>query len=225
MNTVNKQAFEGLVFFMVSLAGLLFLPAWSLTYWHAWLFMAVFGSCVLAITLYLMKYDPKLLARRIHVGATAEKERMQQVIQTIASVAFIGVFLLSALDHRFGWSFVPLWATITGNMLVALGLLAVFFVFKENSFTSAIVEIDAEQKVISTGPYALVRHPMYSGALVMILGIPPALDSWWGLLMFFPFTFVLVWRLVNEEKFLLKHLPGYAEYRKKVRYRLVPFLW
>jgi len=110
-------------------------------------------------------------------------------------------------------------------VLVVVGLLIVFFVFKENSYTSAIIEVDKKQKVIASGPYAVVRHPMYGGALIMLLGVPIALGSWWGLLSFLPITIVIIWRLLDEEKYLLKHLSGYVEYKKKVPFRLVPFLW
>lgn len=179
----------------------------------------------LAITIYLMKEDPKLLERRIQAGSRAEKERSQQMIQLLAAITFIALIILPAVDHRFGWSSMPPFLVATGDILVALGFLIVFFVFKENTFTSATIEVSTEQKVISTGPYALVRHPMYIGALVMLSGVPLALGSWWGLLMIVPMTLVIVWRLLNEETFLAKKLPGYPEYRNKVRYRLLPFLW
>jgi protein-S-isoprenylcysteine O-methyltransferase Ste14 len=120
---------------------------------------------------------------------------------------------------------VPPYIAVAGDVLVVLGLLIVFFVFKENTFTSAIIEVGTEQKVISTGPYALVRHPMYIGGLVMLLGVPLALGSWWGLFTIIPITIVIVWRLLDEEKFLIKTLSDYSEYRNKVRYRLVPFIW
>ena len=135
------------------------------------------------------------------------------------------MIVFPSVDHRFAWSAVPPYIAVAGDVLVALGLLIVFFVFKENTFTSAIIEVGTEQKVISTGPYALVRHPMYIGGLVMLLGVPLALGSWWGLFTIIPITIVIVWRLLDEEKFLIKTLSDYSEYRNKVRYRLVPFIW
>jgi protein-S-isoprenylcysteine O-methyltransferase Ste14 len=129
------------------------------------------------------------------------------------------------MDHRFGWSSVPWPLSLSGDALVAIGLFCVFLVFKENSFTSAIIEVGAGQQVISTGPYALVRHPMYSGAFVMLLGTPLALASWWGLLSVVPVILVIVWRLHDEEKFLIKNLAGYPDYRNQVRHRLIPFVW
>ena len=135
-------------------------------------------------------------------------------------MAFIVVFVFSAVDHRFAWSRVPPYTVASGDILVVLGLLIIFVVFKENTFTSAVIEIDTEQKVISTGPYAFVRHPMYLGALVMLLGVPlPALGSWWGLLTIIPITLVIIWRLLDEEQFLAKKLSGYSEYPDKVTYR------
>ena len=109
--------------------------------------------------------------------------------------------------------------------IVALGLLIVFFVFRENSFASATIEVGSEQTLVSTGPYAFVRHPMYFGAFVMLLGVPLALGSWWGLLSVIPIVGVIIWRLLDEEVFLEKNLPGYTTYRNGVKYRLLPFIW
>ena len=225
MKDLNKKAFGGLSFLLVVLATSLFLPAWTFVYWQAWIFLAVFFLSALAITLYLMEKDQKLLERRVNGGPTAEKETIQKIIQSLAGIAFIAIFVLSALDHRFGWSAVSIYFVIAGDILIMLGLFMVFLVFKENTFTSATIEIDVEQKVISTGPYALVRHPMYIGAFVMLVGVPPSLGSWWGLLVVIPIVLVIIWRLLNEEKFLAKNLPGYTEYRDKVKYRLIPFIW
>jgi len=225
MKDLNKRAIGGLVQLLVIMAAMLFLPAWTLHYWQAWVLMGVFFASALAITIYLMKYDRKLLERRINAGPGAEKERSQMIIQFLAAISFVGIFVISAIDHRFAWSTVPAYAAAMGDFLVMLGFLVVFLVFKENTFTSAVIEVSAGQKLIATGPYATVRHPMYAGALVMLFGVPVALGSWWGLLTIIPMTFLLVWRLLDEEKFLAKNLPGYPEYRKKVRWRLVPFIW
>ncbi len=225
MKNLYVKAFAGLLNLVVIIGAALFLSAWTLAYWQAWVFLAVFFLSVLAITLYLAKNDPKLLERRTQAGPVAEKEKGQQTIQSIAAVAFIAMFVGPGLDHRFGWSVVPLPAVLAGDVLVALGLLIVFFVFRENSYTSAVIEVGAEQKIVSTGPYALVRHPMYSGALLMLIGVPLALGSYWGLLAFVPIALVIVWRLLDEEKFLVKNLAGYPEYQIKVRYHLIPFIW
>jgi protein-S-isoprenylcysteine O-methyltransferase Ste14 len=225
MKDLNKKAFGGLSFLIFIEAVSLFLSAWTFNYWQAWTFLIVFSVSVLMITLYLMKNDPKLLDRRVDGGPTAEKETVQQIIQSIAGIAFICIFVLSALGHRFHWSVISIGIVIFGDVLVVIGLLIVFFVFKENTFTSATIEVDKEQKVISTGPYALVRHPMYIGAFIMLLGVPIALGSWWGLLAVVPIVLVIIWRLIEEEKFLVKNLLGYIDYKNKVRYRLIPFIW
>ena len=225
MGSLIWRAFGGLLFLLVVLSVALFLPAGMLAYWQAWVFLAVFGLSVLAITLYLLRQDPQLLERRTSAGPVAEKEPRQKLIQSLASLAFVALFVICAVDHRLGWSAVPLAVVVLGDVLVALGLLAVFLVFKENTFTSATIEVGAEQRVISTGPYALVRHPMYAGALVMLLGVPLALGSWWGLLVVVAMALVIVWRLLDEEKYLAKNLPGYPEYQLQVRYRLLPPVW
>ena len=225
MNSLNRKAFGGLLFLFVVMAVLLFIPAGTLDYWQAWLFLAVYFSLSLAITLYLMKHDPQLLARRMSGGPTAETEPAQKIIMWFASLSFIGLLAVSALDHRFGWSHMPPSIAVGGDALMALGWLAIFFVFKENTFTSATIELAPDQKVISTGPYALVRHPMYGGALFLLLGIPIALGSWWGVLVLVAMVPALVWRLLDEERFLARNLPGYVAYQGKVRFRLVPGIW
>jgi protein-S-isoprenylcysteine O-methyltransferase Ste14 len=141
-----------------------------------------------------------------------DHETTQKIIMSFVSLGFIGLIVVPALDHRFAWSHMPPYAALAGDVLVGLGWLAVFFVFKENTFTSATIELAPGQKVISTGPYALVRHPMYAGALVMLVGIPIALGSWWGLLVIMAMMPALIWRLLDEEKFLARNLPGYEEY-------------
>jgi protein-S-isoprenylcysteine O-methyltransferase Ste14 len=158
-------------------------------------------------------------------GPTAEKEPIQKIIMSFTSLGFIGLIVFPALDHRFAWSYMPPYAALAGDGLVLLGWLAIFFVFKENTLTSATIELAPDQKVISTRPYALVRHPMYSGALVTLLGIPIALGSWWGVLIIVAILPALIWRLFDEEKFLARNLPGYVEYQNRVRCRLIPLVW
>jgi protein-S-isoprenylcysteine O-methyltransferase Ste14 len=225
MNALDMKAFGGLLFLVVAMAGMLFIPAETLDYWQAWLFMAVFFAASLAITLYLMKKDRKLLERRMSGGPTAEKEPAQKVIMFFASLGFVGLVLVPAFDRRHGWSHMPAAMAVAGEGLILIGWLIIFFVFKENTFTSATVELAPDHKVISTGPYALVRHPMYAGGLVMLVGIPIALGSWWGLLVIAAVMPALIWRLYEEEKFLVRNLPGYAKYQKTVRYRLIPQVW
>ncbi len=222
---LNVKAFGGLLLLFLVMAALLFIPAETLDYWQAWTFLAVYFAASLAITLYLMKKDPQLLARRMSGGPTAEKQTTQKIIMSFTSLGFIGLLVVPALDHRLAWSHMPTYAALAGDVLVALGWIAIFLVFKENTFTSATIELAPDQKVISTGPYALVRHPMYAGALVMLLGIPIALGSWWGVLVIAVIMPALIWRLFDEEKFLTRNLPGYREYQNKVRYRLIPRVW
>jgi protein-S-isoprenylcysteine O-methyltransferase Ste14 len=225
VTSLNARAFYGFLGLLVAMGAALFLSAWTIHYWQAWIFLAVFGGSALAITMYLMKNDPKLLERRVYAGPTAEKETSQKLIQFLASLAFIAMLAVSSLDHRFSLSTVPFSVTVLGDVLVALGFVIIFFVYKENSFASATIEVYAEQTVISGGPYTLVRHPMYAGAFVLLLGMAPALGSWWGLLIL-PFMMpVLIWRLLDEETLLTRTLPGYVDYKRKVTYRLMPFVW
>ena len=225
MNNLAKKTIVGFLQLIVCLGILLMAPAWTFDFWQAWVYLLVFAASTVLITAYLWKKDPKLLERRVNAGPRAEKVRSQKLIQLFAALVFIGLFLVSSIDHRFSWSHVPTSVVIVGDALVALGFLIVFIVFKENTFTAATIEVAPDQEVISTGPYAIVRHPMYAGALAMLFGTPPALGSWWGLLLFIPMTFIIVWRLLDEEKLLSSSLSGYREYCQKVRCRLVPYIW
>jgi protein-S-isoprenylcysteine O-methyltransferase Ste14 len=225
MKTLKTKAFGGLFFLLLVIAALLFLSAWTFDYWQAWTFLAVFGASALGITIYLMKRDPKLLERRVYGGPTAEKETSQKIIQTISLLAFITSMVVPGLDHRFPWSTVPFQLVVVGDVLVALGFLIIFFVYRENTFASATIEVYPEQKVISTGLYALVRHPMYVGGLIIFLGIPWSLGSWWGLFGVLIFLPAGIWRILEEEIFLIRNLPGYSEYQNKVKHRLLPFVW
>jgi protein-S-isoprenylcysteine O-methyltransferase Ste14 len=225
MTALEKNAYGRLLRFMIGVGAVLFVAAWTIYYWQAWAFLLAFFGSSFAITAYLAKHDPGLLERRLVAGPGAEKDKTQKLIQLLAMVAFIAIFVFPAIDHRYGWSPVLASVAVAGDLLIAIGFLAVFLVFKENSYASSIVEVDAEQKVVTTGPYALVRHPMYSGALVMLIGVPLALGSWWGLLLVIPITAVLIWRLLEEEKFLTTNLPGYSDYQHRVRYRLLRFVW
>ena len=225
MSSLHRRAFGGLAILVLVTGALLFAAAGTFDYWQAWAFLAIYFTVSLAITLYLMKKDPALLARRMSGGPFAEKERSQRIIMSFASIGFIGLLVLPGLDHRFGWSQMPANVAIAGDILVVLGWIGIFFVFRENSFSSATIELAADQRVISTGPYALVRHPMYAAALVMLLGMPIALGSWWGVLTMAAVVPAVVWRLLDEERFLARNLPGCAEYQLKVRYRLLPLAW
>ncbi len=186
------------------------------------MFIAVFFACNLALTAYLVLRDPKLLERRMKVGPAAEKTMTQKIIMTLAFVFFAGVVVVPALDHRYGWSDVATPVVVLGDVLIVVSYLGFYRVFRENTYGAATVRVEEEQKVVSTGPYAIVRHPMYSASLVMSLGIVLALGSWWGLLALVPGILVLGWRLTDEEELLHKDLPGYTEYTRQVRWRLIP---
>ena len=209
----------------IVLGALLFLPAGTLNYWQAWVFILVFAISTNMIGVYLALKDPALLERRKKFGPGQEQSPAQKIIISLAVLSFLGLFVFCALDHRFGWSPVPAIVSVLGDLLVALGLFIDLLVFRENSYGGSTIETVEGQKVISTGPYALMRHPMYVGVLIMIIGVPLALDSWWGLAILLISIPVLMWRILDEEQLLKKDLPGYLEYTQKVHYRLVPYLW
>jgi protein-S-isoprenylcysteine O-methyltransferase Ste14 len=225
LSKIAAKTTLGFVNLIFLLAIALFAPAWTLRFWQALLYLLIFASSSAAITVYLWKRDQALLSRRVSAGPIAEKSRAQQIIQLFASIGFLAILVVPSLDHRFSWSHIPLWIVLTGDVLVVLGFYIVFKVFCVNTFTSATIEVSEQQTVISIGPYAFVRHPMYSGALVMMLGTPLALASWWGLIAFVIMVAVIVIRLLDEEKLLFANLPGYAEYVARVRYRLIPYVW
>jgi protein-S-isoprenylcysteine O-methyltransferase Ste14 len=211
----------GLVFFAVPL----FWPARTFDYWQAWVFIAVFGAVSFGPSVYWALRRPDVLRRRMHSGPTAETRPAQRVA-TVGIVAMVvAMLVVSALDHRFGWSQVPTPIVVIGDALVAIGLGMSMLVVHQNSYAAATITVEAEQPVVDTGLYGLVRHPMYVGALILMVGMPLALDSYWGLVTLLPGVAVLVLRIVDEEKMLRQELAGYDEYTTKVHYRLVPGVW
>ena len=217
---VAVQSVSGLVAF----AALLFLPAGTFDYWQAWAFLAVFSIASLS-SVYVLKKDPAALERRMHAGPAAETRTVQKVVAAGVYVLVAALFVFSALDHRFGWSPVPAAVSLIGDALVAIGLGIAIFTVIENRYAAATVTVEASQKVVSTGLYGLVRHPMYLGATIMMAGIPLALDSWWGLAVLIPYLFGVAFRIRDEEKMLTNELSGYREYTQKVHHRLVPYVW
>jgi len=211
----------GLVVISVLMGFVLFLAAGTVKYWQAWIFLGVGAVSNILLTLSITK-NPVLLENRTKYGPMAEKRTIQKIIVLCAGIPAIATFIVPALDHRFGWSNVPFWLSIVGDLLILVGMWMVFRVFKENSFGSATVEIANDQKVISTGPYAIVRNPMYASAAVYFIGTSLALGSYWGLIASVLTVLGLVWRLFDEEKFLAQNLPGYTEYCAKVRWHLIP---
>ena len=214
------------VFILACVMGVItFATAGTLHYWQAWIYLGIFTIASLLTTIYLIKNDPELLQRRMRGGPIAESRPTQRVIMVFTSLAFLGLLVVPALGYRFQRSTVPLYVVLTGDFLVTIGFYCIFHVYRENTYTSATIQVTADQKVIDTGPYAIMRHPMYASALLYLLGTPLALGSYWGLLPFFFVIPFLMWRLVDEEKMLTKELVGYEEYKQRVRYRLVPGLW
>jgi protein-S-isoprenylcysteine O-methyltransferase Ste14 len=222
---LTLKALAGLLNLFIILSLALFLPAWSFDFWAAWGYLAAFFLPVTFITFYFLKKDPALIGRRLKAGPTGEKRTSQKVIQSLASLLFILMFIIPGFDRRLHWTHVPAMLVILADVAVVCGLVIVFFVFRANSYTSAVIEVADAQKVVDTGPYAVVRHPMYSGAFLMVLVTPVALGSWWGLPFAFLLVFVIVLRLLDEEEFLRRNLPGYQEYSARVKFRLVPGLW
>jgi protein-S-isoprenylcysteine O-methyltransferase Ste14 len=190
-----------------------------------WLFWWVFLACMVFSAAYFLKHDPALVRRRMNVGPTAETRRQQKLIQTATSILLCATLIVSVLDYRSGWSSVPWPVVILGDAMVVLGFAAFFVVFRANTFAASIVEVSKDQRVIDTGPYAWVRHPMYAGALPMFFGMALALGSFWGLVPAALLTGAIVWRLLDEELVLAAELPGYTDYQRKVRSRLIPGVW
>ncbi|WP_395018827.1 methyltransferase family protein [Dongia sp.] len=223
--TLAVRAWRRLLGFIPFMAVLVFLPAGTLHYWQGWLYLALFFACCALTTASLLKRDSALVARRLDVGPQAEREPAQKRIQWFAGLSLCALYIVSGLDWGRAWSFVPVSVVLIGDLLMVLGFAVMYRVFRENSYAAATVTITEGQRVIASGPYARVRHPMYSGVLLMFLGTPLALGSWWGLAAFIPTVAVLIARLRDEEQFLMRNLAGYGAYRDRVRFRLLPGLW
>jgi protein-S-isoprenylcysteine O-methyltransferase Ste14 len=220
VQSIGSMVF-GLVFFGVAL----FVPAWTFDYWQAWVFIAVFMVSTLGPSLYIALKYPEALQRRLRGGPTAETRPAQRIAITAVVGSVVALLVVSALDHRFGWSTVPLPVTVAGYVLVFAGLTFAQIVIIQNNYAAANITVERDQTLVSTGLYGLVRHPMYTGTLIMMLGTPLALDSLWGLLALIPGVAALAVRTVDEEKMLTEELSGYREYLDQVPYRLVPHVW
>jgi len=220
MDRLILKASLGLVVLATVMGALLLVSAGTIHYWQAWQFLGIYFAASILISVYLIKKD--LLKRRMAGGPTAEKAKPQKVIMVFASIGFIALLVVPGLDRRNGWSHVSTIGVVLGDLLVAAGWLIIFMVFRENSFASATIDIAADQKVISTGPYSIVRHPMYVGGLLLFLGMPLALASYWGLVAVAATVPFLVWRIFDEERFLRRNLAGYREYCAIQHWRLIP---
>lgn len=207
---------------LVFISAILFIPAGTYNYWNAWLFIILLFVPVLLVLAYLIKKDPELLEKRMN---TREKEKEQKLIIKLSIIPFAISFLLPGFDFRYHWSAVPLWLIIICAFVMLLGYGIFFFVIRQNSYASRIIEIQENQKVIDSGLYSVVRHPMYLANILMYLSIPIVLGSYYALLPMFLMSFVFYFRIRNEEKVLIEGLEGYADYMKRVKYRLIPFIW
>jgi len=209
----------------VVLSAFLFIPANSLAFPRAWAFLAVYFLPQAWMVGYFLRTDPKFVERRLKLGPGAETRTRQKLVMKLVILCFFLSIMIAGFDHRFGWSQVSVSVSMAGYVGMLIGIGIQFRVFVENSFASATIEIAADQRVIATGPYAFLRHPMYSGALFTDCCIPLALGSWWAFLPLAVKVPVIVLRLLDEEEFLRANLSGYAEYCQKVPHRLIPAIW
>jgi protein-S-isoprenylcysteine O-methyltransferase Ste14 len=226
----EKRATSALLKAVILRAGLgipivaliIILPSGKWDYWQGWMYLATLFIPMFFVLAYLLKNDPALLERRMH---SREREAAQRKIIGLSYIYFLVAFVLPGLDVRFGWSNMPPLVSIIADVLVFAGYMVFVWVLTVNSYLSRVVEVDASQKVVSTGPYAIVRHPMYSGVSLLYIASPLALGSYWAVIPAIFIVPLLIARIRNEEEVLLRDLPGYAEYRDKVKYRLVPGIW
>ncbi len=224
MKTIPKMLVFGLVEFVV-FGLMLFVPAGTFNYWQAWVFLVVVAIAAWIPLSIVLRTNPVAIQDRMRGGPTAETRAAQKVVIAGLYLSLAAMVVVSVLDHRFGWSAVPAAICLVGDVLVAVGLGVVALVIIQNSYAAATVQVQAGQNVVSTGLYGLVRHPMYTGNVIMMGGIPLALGSYWGLVFVLPGLIVLASRIRDEEKLLRDELTGYREYTQKVRYRLVPGTW
>ena len=225
MSTLNQRAWVRSALSLVVFMAMLFIPAGTLQFWPGWLYGFIFAASTTAISVYFLKHDPKLVERRMKVGPAAEQRPAQKIIMAITLAGFILLIVLPGLDYRWHWSYMPPWLVLAANVVLALSFAIFFIVLKQNSYAASTIRVEADQPVVSTGLYAIVRHPLYSGALLLMLVTPLALGSYWTLLVAFALIPVLMWRLLDEERFLKQNLPGYADYCRATRFRLIPLIW
>jgi protein-S-isoprenylcysteine O-methyltransferase Ste14 len=222
---IKRRGRRRTIAFIPILGLMLFAPAGSLRLWQGWLFGLVFLTSSIAIGLYFSKHDPKLIERRMKAGPAAETEASQKVIIFLVIVAFALLVIVPGFDHRWRWSDVPTWLALAANGMVGLSFAVFFVVLKQNSYAASTITVEPEQPVVSIGVYAVVRHPMYAGALLLIGFTPLALGSYWALLVSLAALPILLWRLLDEERVLARDLPGYVDYCRRVHYRLIPGIW
>jgi protein-S-isoprenylcysteine O-methyltransferase Ste14 len=224
MKLLAKWTLSSCVGVLVFVA-MLFLPAGTLHYWQGWVFLAVFALTTWIPSGYLIRTNPAALERRMRAGPKKENRPVQKIISSIAFASLVALVVVSATDHRYGWSVVPQAVSVIGDVLVAIGLGLAMLVVIQNGYAAANITVESGQTLASTGLYGLVRHPMYTGNIVLMIGIPLALGSYWGLLFVLPGLVSLALRIRDEEGLLEQELRGYREYEQQVHYRLVPYLW
>jgi protein-S-isoprenylcysteine O-methyltransferase Ste14 len=217
-----KMALIRLILGLLILMTMFFLPAGTFAYWHAWIYIALILIPMCVSFLMLIRKDPDLLERRLRMK---EKKSHQKLLIRISWIIFLIAFIIPGFDFRFGWSHIPIWVVICAYIFILAGYIFFIFVMKENSYASRIIEVEKGQKVIDTGPYAFMRHPLYLSNLIIYLGTPIALGSFWALIAILPLPVVIIFRLLDEEKTLQKDLPGYTDYMSEVKYRLIPLIW
>jgi protein-S-isoprenylcysteine O-methyltransferase Ste14 len=222
---IAVQAISSGVIGLVVFGLLVFWPAGTFNYWQGWAFIAVFAASTTLPSLYLAAKNPAALKRRMQAGPAAETRLLQKIIITFAFLAMGATIVVSALDFRFGWSLVPAAVSVAGDVLVAVGLGISMLTTIQNGYAAANITVESGQELVSTGMYSVVRHPMYFGNVVLMIGIPLALGSYWGLLFVIPGLAVLATRILDEEKVLTQQLAGYRDYAQRVHYRLVPYVW
>jgi protein-S-isoprenylcysteine O-methyltransferase Ste14 len=225
MKPLYQQLVRSSVLGTLAMLALIFVPAGTFRYWQGWASLAVFTICSGAYTLYLAKHDPALLKRRTEAGISHEKEATQKIVMALLYVVCIVLVVLPPLDVRFGWSRMPWQVSIIGDALVVFSFYVFYLVSKVNTFAAANIRVEDGQRVISSGVYAFIRHPMYFAALFLFVGVPLGLGSWWALLLVPVLIPILIARILNEEKLLARDLPGYVDYTRTVRYRLIPGVW
>jgi len=222
MKSLIKKIIIRFSLFPIVLGLFILVPAGTINYWQVYVYIAVLVVPMIFVLFYFLQNDPIFLERRTRAK---EKEKVQIIIQIVSTFILLSGFVIPGFDKRFGWSDIPIYIVIVADIVILFGYLIIFFVFKQNSYASRVVEVEKSQKVISTGLYGFVRHPMYIGVIIMFIPTPVALGSYWGLIPMVTIPLAIVFRILNEEKVLCKDLPGYKEYCQKTRYRLMPFIW
>ncbi len=225
MVSLQIKAVIALVRFLIILGLFLFLSAWTLHYWQAWIYLIIYSIAGAILTSYFLKKDPRLIEGRLRAGPLTEKENSQKFIVAILCILGVSTLIISGFDNRYQWSNVPVLLTLVSDIFLIITFFIFFLVSKENSYASGIIEMNEDQKVISTGPYKIVRHPMYASAILMFMITPTALGSYWALIAAFLFCLMIVVRLLDEEAFLKKNFAGYLNYCGQTKYRLIPKIW